>query len=333
VFHIQPRSATMDVISQKWPGDRAILFVHGIGSAHPGSYDPLVEQVETILGDAAKKYAIYFFYYDQVNEWFARKEQARLEFTKLVSFLGGLIHSTAVATKSVDVGNAMADFAGDVLWPVLLADARLAVRAALIRQLQQIRADGIQSGNSVADQHLTIIAHSMGCFHVYEALSYAALAPNEGLGPSSGGILDNVILMASPVQLIRTVGGAIRSAVQQPESIYTISKQALDLPSEPGDRGQPVFCTPRFVSITGNLDPVGGYFLRHQYAYMSIPTQQSFVDQQQVATVNGDEELSLTSLFHSALQNMGAPTVAPANPHDWSAYVARHANDLKQWLT
>src|SRR5205085_10209548 len=127
-------------ITQKWPADRAILFVLGVGNAKPGSYDPLVQQVQAILGDQAKNQAIYFFYYDQVNNWFARKEQAKLAFTKLVNFVGNLVHSAAVTAKSPDLGNVMADYAGDVIWPVILADARLAVRAALIRQLQQIRA-------------------------------------------------------------------------------------------------------------------------------------------------------------------------------------------------
>ena len=322
-------------VSQKWPGDRAILFVHGVGNSTPGSYAPLVDQVKKILGADANNIAIYFFYYDQVNEWFSQKQQAALAFTKVSQYLSQLFGNIPNLTTSTTLGNAAAGFGGDVIWPVLLADGRLAVRASLLAQMQQVLADGIASGVSAVDQRVSIIGHSMGCFHVYEALSYAAITPSQGLAPATtGNQYANVILMASPVQLIRTVASNLGAAVPQRESIYTVSKPSLDMPSQAGADGTPMSITSKLISITGNLDPVGGYFFRHQYAYMSIPGQVSYVDQQQVASVGGNsEELSLASLLQSALQNDGAPTITPDNPHDWSAYITRHADDLKGWLS
>ena len=196
--------------TQRWPEDRAILFVHGVGNASNGDYAPLVAQVEELLGDQAKQFALYFLYYDQVNDWFANKEQAGLEFQRLV----GAIRSKSDVTN-VSLGNAIAEFAGDVLWPVLLADARTAVRETYLNQLRQIIRDGERAGISVPFQHLSIIAHSMGCFHTYEALCEAAADEGQGLSPARWGVqFDNVIYMASPVQLIRTIAGAISFGVR-----------------------------------------------------------------------------------------------------------------------
>ena len=321
-----------DPISHEWLSNRAILFVHGVGNAKDGDYNPLVAQLDTILGDDGKNVVKYFFYYDQINEWFSKKEQAKAAFTKAAQFLAQLFTNAPKVDAAAKLGDAAADFGGDVIWPVLLAEGRLAVRAALLRQLEQIAADGITANYQYPEQRVSIIAHSMGCFHVYEALSYAAETPAEGLGPATfGGKYANIILMASPVQLIRTVGKGLGAAVPQLESIYCVNKD-LAIPSEPGAHGEPIPFTSHFVSITGNLDPIGGYFFRHQYAYMDMDGQDSFVDQQQVARVGESEAVSLASLLRSALENTGAPTIAPNNPHDWSAYVTRHAADLKAWL-
>jgi hypothetical protein len=315
--------------TQKWPDRHAVLFVHGVGNAQPGDYGPLVAQVEELLGDDANKFAIYFLYYDQVNNWFAQKEQLRLQCAQLVRAIGKRLDGSSL-------GNVIADFGGDVIWPVLLADARLAVRTAVLQQLQQIVLDGKAANVQPRNQHLSVIAHSMGCFHVYEALMYAAATPAEGLGPASAGIvLDNLIFMASPVQLIRTVAGELGSAVPQRESIFSVSAPALEIPWEPGGENEPVRCARRTVSIAGNLDPVSGYFLRKPlaWAYMNLPDQLSFIDQEQVgATVDGAEKLSLTSVLQSALRQEGPPNITPMNPHDWSAYVQRHATDLRTWL-
>jgi len=65
---------------------------------------------------------------------------------------------------------------------------------------------------------------------------------------------------------------------------------------------------------------------------MNLPDQMAFIDQEQVASVNGSEKLSLAAILQDALQSRSAPKIAPNNPHDWSAYVERHAPDLRLWL-
>ncbi|MEP6729278.1 MAG: hypothetical protein ABJE10_01505 [bacterium] len=314
--------------TQKWPADKAVLFIHGIGSSKVGDYDPIVAQLEAILGADSKQFALYFLYYDQINQWFETKLQAQEQITKLISFLSSQLEATTL-------GKAAADFAGDVIWPVLIADARLAIRAAVLQQLQQIVLDGIAANVQPRDQHITIIAHSLGCFHAYEALSFAAANPAEGLGPASAGVvLQNLIFMASPVQLIRTSAEKLGGAVPQPKSMFSLSSPSLQIPSEIGDDGRPKLCAKNTVSIVGNLDPVGGFFFRSQlpWAYAHLPGQDEKIDQEKVATVNGSEEISLASILLSSLQTQEPPKIAPENPHDWSAYIARHADDLRKWL-
>ena len=109
--------ATLPPMSLKWPADRALLLVHGIGSARPGDYGALVAQLTNILADQPKPYAIYVFYYDQVNDWFAEKGNVPLAFASLVGSLRSKLDAT-------NLGNVVADFAGDVIWPILLLGAR-----------------------------------------------------------------------------------------------------------------------------------------------------------------------------------------------------------------
>lgn len=40
----------IDLISQPWPSNRAVLLVHGIGNAKPGDYTGLRQRVEAALG-------------------------------------------------------------------------------------------------------------------------------------------------------------------------------------------------------------------------------------------------------------------------------------------
>src|SRR3954466_4855881 len=184
--------------SRKWPGNKAILLAHGVGNAIPGSYDPLVEQLRGALGDKADQFAIYFLYYDQINTWFATKTQAAALFSKLANVL----HLKTAGEQAADVA---ADFAGDVIWPILVADARLAVRTAYLAQLQQIVEDGLVKNPLASDLELSIVCHSLGCFHTYEVLHEAASRPGEGLSPFDSVYFKNVVFMASPVQMIRSV--------------------------------------------------------------------------------------------------------------------------------
>jgi hypothetical protein len=105
--------------------DRALLFIHGIGNARPGDYDPLVAQVRQILNEQSPQTAIYFFYYDQFNQWFADKTQAAQGCTKLVQVISSRLNQTTLGTT-------IADFVSDVIWPILIADARSAIASARI---------------------------------------------------------------------------------------------------------------------------------------------------------------------------------------------------------
>jgi hypothetical protein len=315
----------------RWPDERAILLVHGVGNAKVGDYADLVRQVQLVLGDQSAKFAVYMFYYDQVNDWFAAKERLNVQVARLLQELRGLLaQSNLQASDSVSLGNAIAEVVGDVVWPILIADARNAVRTALIDQLNQVVMDGDDSGILPRDQQITIIAHSMGCFHVYEALHSIAAIRDHALGPATGGVqLDNVVFMASPVQLISTLAGLLGALVPQRESLRCVS-QPLGLPVQ-----QNVTLARRTVAITGTLDPVGGHFFRTRsdWAYMKLDGQESLIDPQQLALVNGSDEFSLTQVLHDSLRQRSAPVIQPSNPHSWSDYVQRHESELKKWLT
>jgi hypothetical protein len=311
--------------SQRWPSDRALLLVHGIGNTKPGDYDPLVAQIQAVLASSATKTAIYVIYYDYIDDWFADKQQAGLGAAQLVSELRKNTDATAA-------GNTIADFVGDIIWPVLLVDARNAIQTAIFVQLRQMILDGITSGHDQT-QHLSIIAHSMGCFHTYEALQAMATGQVDGLSPSADNVVfDNVIYMASPVQIIRTVGRALGPLVPQADAVHCISASGLSLPSHQPPVGSPVASSRNTVTIAGNLDPVSGYLVRERldWAYMNLPGATPFIDQED--PLNVTTEQSLASVLQQALQEKAPPKITAQNPHDWGQYVARHASDLQKWL-
>ena len=318
---------------QRWPDDRAVLFVHGVGNAKPGSYDALLDQVKKLLGADAESFAFYFLYYDQLNAWAAAKLAAADRITDLCRVIRGEL------TQSAETAEVIAGFAGDVIWPVLLADARNAVRAAYVAQLQQMVLDGKNNGRRRArDLHMTIIAHSLGCFHTYETLQAITADAGLGLAPATWNTqFDNVIYMASPVQLIRSVTQKLTFAIPLRDKLYSLAGGGLSAPGERDAAGELVpTVRERIVSITGNLDPVGGYFFRSRgdWAYMNLPGQLSIIDKQTPAAVPGlNDEQSLAAVLRSALVSGAPPTISPENPHDWSAYVDRHASELKEWMT
>ena len=319
--------------SVEWKSDRAVLFVHGVGNARPGDYDALVAQVRDILEDDADNVAFYFLYYDQINDWFAAKSGAAARVAKLVSAI-----RARLADQAPSLGQAFANFAGDVLWPVLLADGRQAVRAAYLSQLQQLVLDGTEhgAGRRPRELRITIIAHSLGCFHTYEALQAAARDPGLGLSPATWGVrIERVIYMASPVQLIRSVAGDIDFFIPQRETLHTLAPEGLSTPAEVDDGGRVRKGVRHTVSITGNLDPVGGHFLRTlaPWAYMRLPDQTAFIDEQQVIAGGLPEGDALAAMLRAALRDDARPRITPANPHDWSAYVERHRENLREWLT
>ena len=223
----------------------------------------------------------------------------------------------------------IADYVGDVIWPILSANLRLAVRDALIAQLNQIKIDRGASarkrGYDPLSYQISIIAHSLGCFHTYEVLTAIANEPSHALRPRSDLItFDSVTLMASPVQLIRTVAGAIAALVPDLGNLATLAKP-LAIPAE--TRGGRVFpCTPDFLSITGSHDPVGGHLLGRKidWAYMDLPGQRSIVVPQQaldIDTKNG----TLQALANAFAE--GGPK--PTDPHSWSAYVEGQSELLR----
>jgi hypothetical protein len=322
-------------LSMKWPGKRAVLLVHGVGNAGVGDYADLANQVEALLGAKASQFAVYVLYYDQINDWFATKQRMAMQVATLLQSLRAKIATVKMdAMDPVALGNAISETVGDVIWPVLLADARNAVRTALIDQLVQIVTDGDDSGTPPRDQHLSIIAHSMGCFHTYEALHTIAADRNQAIGPVSGGVqFANVIYMASPVQLIRTVAGLLGPLVPQQESMRSIS-QPLALPTQ-SSTTMTLPVSRKTVSIRGDLDPVAGFFLRKNpdWSCLQMEGLDVFTDAQKLGQINGSDEITLTQLLASTLQTQAAPVFSPNNPHDWSAYVERHKTDLFNWLT
>jgi hypothetical protein len=315
----------LDPQSFSWPSNRAVLLVHGVGNARPGDYTELRAAVEQALGDDADDTVIYQLFYDQVNDWFAGK-------TQLGTLLDSAVGTLANRIGDDEIGEVIAEVCGDVLWPVLVADARTAVREAYLAQLKQMVNDGVRSGVRSSDQQLSIICHSLGCFHTYEALHHAALFPSHQLQPASHGVqFANVVFMASPVQLIRTVANALGNLVPNRRWLYTVQGDALSIPAEASELGD-VSSARRWVSITGNLDPVGGFFFRERapWAVMDMPGQVSIVDQQD--SLNISSKAQLTSELRGSLQSGAPPLIRPTNPHCWESYVTRNAAQLREWL-
>ncbi|MEP6763073.1 MAG: hypothetical protein ABJB66_02120 [Gemmatimonadaceae bacterium] len=314
--------------SQRWPQTKALLFIHGVGNVAAGSYAEVAEQIQNALGEHTNDFALYFLYYDQIADWGAARTATALNHARVVNGISSkLPHSK--------LGNVVADFVGDVLRPTLSADARLNARTAVLHQLRQIRDDGVASGVPVTQQRISVIAHSVGCFHLYEALSHASLDPREKLGPSSAQfVLEQLIMMASPVQLVRTIGKALGPSLANSSSIYAVSQPTLRIPAELGANNALVNCAKHVVSITGELDPIGGYFFRDTMtdAYMNLPDQSWFVDEQRVAGIRASEDLSLADIFQNALRDGGFPHISAENPHNWATYLQRHSADIRSWL-
>jgi hypothetical protein len=305
--------------TMRWPGTRAVLLVHGIGNASVGQAGSFpIDALKRVLGDDEPDVAIYSINYDFINDWVATK----------VNFQAGI--TALKAALALKLGNAAADAAiaesvGDVLWPVLSPDLRLAVRDALIAQLDQIQLDraisALDKGDDPLAYQVSIVAHSLGCFHTYEVLTAIAREPAHRLRPASDLVtFDSVMLMASPVQLIRTVAGAIGAAVPDVQTLATLTKP-LAIPSETRG-GKVVACTKDFISITGSHDPVGGHLLgtKLDWAYMDIPGQISTVVPQQLLKVNTRDSTALG--LASAIAAGGTQV---RDPHAWGGYIDSQA--------
>ena len=309
--------------SMFWKGTRAILLVHGIGDASTGKDGAFpLDAVTAALGDDAKRIAIYRLNYDFINDWLATKVQFE-------NGIRELKRNLKTKFGGDDTDGTIADYVGDVLWPVLSTDLRFAVRDAYLAQLEQIHIDcgesALARGDDPLDYQISIIAHSLGCFHTYEVLTAAAQEPSHRLRPASDLFtLDSVILMASPVQLIRTVAGLLGPFVPDRDNLATLA-QPLAIPSETR-RGRVVPCTKDFISITGTHDPVGGHLLgrRLDWAYMDIPGQHSIIVSQHTLAIDTKEgtAAALANAFAA-----GGPAVN--DPHSWTAYIGTEADVLR----
>ena len=309
--------------TQVWPGKRAILLVHGIGDASSGKDGAFpIDLINTMLGDEARNTAIYRLNYDFISDWMAAKVQLAVGVAALVSAL-------KLKLGNDDASATIAEYAGDVLWPILSADIRFAVRDAYLSQLQQIQVDrgesALRRGDDPLDYQVTIIAHSLGCFHTYEVLAAAAAEPAHELQPVSDLVtFDSVILMASPVQLIRTIAQSIRAFIPDAGTLASIS-QPLAIPSETR-RGVASLCTRDFISITGTHDPVGGHLLgaKLDWAYMDIPGQKSVIVPQHALNIGSGPDTA-QALAHAFAA--GGP--AANDPHSWSAYIENDVRVLR----
>ncbi len=302
--------------SLPWPGNRAFLMVHGIGDASAGKAGSFPDDaLRSILGADAATTAIYRLNYDFINDWLSTK----LNFAAGVSAMKTALSAEMGGTATDAM---IAEYAGDVLWPILSMDLRFAVRDAFIAQLQQIERDRARAadarGDNALDYSVSILAHSLGCFHTYEVLTAVAMQPEHELQPASDLVkYDSVILMASPVQLIRTIGGAIAGLIPDIGSVATLS-QPLAIPAEQR-RGRNVRCTKKFVSVTGTHDPVGGHLLGQQlpWGYMKVPAQKSIIVPQTGLNLTSAEA---TAQALAAAFAPGGPTAN--DPHSWTAYIA-----------
>jgi hypothetical protein len=309
--------------SMFWPGTRAILLVHGIGDASTGREGAFpLDVVTRMLGDEAPNVAVYRINYDFINDWLATKVQFQAGITALKA-------EVKLRLGNEDTDATIAEYAGDVLWPVLSAELRFAIRDALIAQLDQIQIDrgesALRRGDDPLDYQISIVSHSLGCFHTYEVLTATAEEPAHRLRPASDLFtLDSVVLMASPVQLIRTVAGAIGALVPDREHLATLARP-LAIPSETR-RGRVVPCTRDFISITGSHDPVGGHLLgrRLDWAYMDIPGQHSVIVSQHALDI--DTKLGTAQALAKAFA-AGGPKVK--DPHSWSAYIDSQSKLLR----
>ena len=316
---------------KKWPADRAVLLVHGIGNAS-GNGDaafPLAE-LKVALGADAPKIAIYTLNYDFINDWAARKLQ-------LGSAIDSLGKAIAEHYNNAELSATLAEYCGDLLWPVLHRETRLAIHDAYLAQLDQIMVDCINSmaarGEDPATAKVSIIAHSLGCYHTFEALHTACTDPQFNLQPGTDLTqLESVVLMASPVQLMRTVASDIKKLIPRPSELAILNEDGLSLPAEIMD-GERILAARQFVSVTGTQDPVGGHLLgkRNDWAFMNITGQRTLLVNQSL--VAGDPVTSLKAALMGDATKVGAVASLVKDPHSWSEYVSGQSKLLTELFT
>lgn len=318
-------------MSRSWSGTRAVLFVHGVGNAQVGDYTTLVRTVRDSLEDRVDEVAFYELYYDVFNDWAA----AKFDLADLLDEVMSLFQNNAGEDVDDDLAARIAETAGDVLLPAFSQSARMAVRDAYVAQLLQMVIDGRGAGVQPRDQKLSIICHSLGCFHTFETLHAVVREKKHQLHPTVNMTkFQNVIFMASPVQLIRTAFDAVDETVTGELAVLNntlVQPRDLDPRVSSGS-------VRNWVSITGDLDPIGGYFLRKKapWAYMDVPPQESIIDKQKLIGADEDDEMNtkhiLLDVLKAALSNYAPPSISLENPHSWAGYVERHTKEIATWL-
>jgi hypothetical protein len=308
-----------------WPGDSAVLLVHGVGNAKAGDYVDVLQAVQA----AAPQSAVYQLFYDQYSDWFNQKHD-------FGSLFNGLKTLFAANEGNSELSETVAEFAGDVLWPMFMNASREVVLRAYIAQVRQIIKDGVHSNRPAnnprlpSELKLAIVCHSLGCFHTYELLHRLADQPFHKLRPATDGVrFKSVVFMASPVQLIRTLGSAIGSLV--PPGLATMSAAGLRIPAEE-TLGMRVPSVQNWVTATGDLDPIGGHFLRKKeaWAYMTVAGEKPpIVVPQQLVGAGGDEA-KLIAVLKASRSEMKPPSLN--NPHSWLDYITQPLVNLPTWL-
>ena len=90
------------------------------------------------IGDTT---AVYSLFYDAFNDWFAREDTVRD-----AGRPGRVTEVEEQQQQSDDrLAETIAEFAGDVIWPLFSQASRAAVQTAYIAQLRQMILDGIRS--------------------------------------------------------------------------------------------------------------------------------------------------------------------------------------------
>ena len=315
-------------ISRQWPGKHAILLVHGIGDASPGYYDDVIQALAAVPGLDLSQFAVYPFLYDFIVDWMKEKAQ----FEKLAGALKKLQARLGFSFGGDEFAFEVAERVGDVIAPVLSLDVRAAVRTAYLAQLDQLVQDGTANGAPAVSLKVSIICHSFGCLHTYETLHAATRQP--GLMPSTDGVkFANVVFMASPVQLVRAVAKRLGIAVPRPADLAALAGDTLTQPFEKTVDGERM-SVKNWVSITGNLDIVGGHLLGKKlpWAYMDVDGQDPHVDDQ-LGDLDLSQESVVSAIAGAIIGRAGAgDAVGLEDPHSWPGYIERHATDLKGCL-
>lgn len=319
------------VETRTWSGHHAVLVVHGARDASSPP-PPVRNQLLDLLrnrtpGNDAAGAEFYEIQLDQVAEWPATKASLSPQIAALTGFLTSRIGDQVI-------GPSAALTIADLIWPVLDGQRRAAARDHLLAQLQQIVNDGIAAGVAARDQTLSIVCHSSGCLHVYEALHHAAVTPAFGLQPGTHEVrFENVIFVASPVQIVRSAARELPTAFDDSRGVMHCTKgSALSPPAQADSPERIVPSVRRWVSIAGEMDPVSGYFFRHAAAWacMQVPGQENMVDEQ--TTLGIDSREALADRLAKALRPDRSPVVTPGHPHCWENYLDHYETDLLAWL-